>query len=226
MISSVVMPWPSFSPKVRLRDSGEEQVATRSPSPARPISVSGSASERHRQPGGLGEAAGDHRGRGVVAEAEPDRHADREGDDVLVGAAELAADARRCWCRAGTPASARAAAAACATASSAQATTDAAGSRWAISWARLGPLTTAIRSGPAPVTSAITSLIRFRVPSSTPFISETSTASRGMYGAHSLEVRAEASATAPRTPRPRRRRAPRSVSWVAVTVGGSSMPGR
>ena len=43
MISSVVIPWPSFSPKVRLRDSGEEQVATRSPSPARPISVIGLA---------------------------------------------------------------------------------------------------------------------------------------------------------------------------------------
>ena len=37
------MPWPSFSPKVRLRESGDEHVATRSPSPARPISVSGSA---------------------------------------------------------------------------------------------------------------------------------------------------------------------------------------
>ena len=37
------MPWPSFSPNVRLRDSGEEQVATRSPRPARPISVSGLA---------------------------------------------------------------------------------------------------------------------------------------------------------------------------------------
>jgi hypothetical protein len=43
MISCVVIPWPSFSPNVRLRESGEEQVATRSPSPARPISVSGSA---------------------------------------------------------------------------------------------------------------------------------------------------------------------------------------
>ena len=37
------MPCPSFSPKVRLRDSGDEQVATRSPSPASPISVSGLA---------------------------------------------------------------------------------------------------------------------------------------------------------------------------------------
>ena len=37
------MPWPSRSPKVRLRESGEEHVATRSPSPARPIRVSGFA---------------------------------------------------------------------------------------------------------------------------------------------------------------------------------------
>ena len=43
-ISAVVMPSPSFSPKVRLRDSGEEHVATRSPRPARPIRVSGLAS--------------------------------------------------------------------------------------------------------------------------------------------------------------------------------------
>ena len=37
-----------LSPKVRLRDSGEEQVATRSPRPARPISVSGLAPRRSR----------------------------------------------------------------------------------------------------------------------------------------------------------------------------------
>ena len=37
--SSSVMPRPSFSPNVRLRDSGELQVATRSPSPASPANV-------------------------------------------------------------------------------------------------------------------------------------------------------------------------------------------
>jgi hypothetical protein len=43
-ISAVVIPRPSFSPKVRFRDNGEEHVATRSPRPARPIRVSGFAS--------------------------------------------------------------------------------------------------------------------------------------------------------------------------------------
>ena len=57
--------------------------------------------------------------------------------------------------------------------SSAHATTEAAGSRRAISRARLGPLTTAIRSAEASVTSWMTSLIRISEPSSTPFISDT-----------------------------------------------------
>ena len=39
------MPLPSFSPNERLRDSGEEQVATRSPRPASPINVIGLASK-------------------------------------------------------------------------------------------------------------------------------------------------------------------------------------
>ncbi len=42
-MSSSVSPRPSRSPNVRLRESGEVQVATRSPSPARPLKVSGSA---------------------------------------------------------------------------------------------------------------------------------------------------------------------------------------
>jgi hypothetical protein len=41
--SARLCPRPSRSPKVRLRDSGDEQVATRSPSPASPAKVSGSA---------------------------------------------------------------------------------------------------------------------------------------------------------------------------------------
>ena len=48
--------------------------------------------ELHRQPGGLREAAGDQRRGGVVAEPEPDRHPDAQRHDVLVGAAELAAE--------------------------------------------------------------------------------------------------------------------------------------
>ena len=64
-------------------------------------------------------------------------------------------------------------------ASSVQATTVAANWRAAISLARFGPLITAIRSGPAPVTSAITSLIRRWVPFSMPFIRLTSSAPGG-----------------------------------------------
>ena len=91
--------------------------------------------------------------------------------------------------------------------------------------ARLGPLITAIRSGPAPVTSAITSLIRLSVPSSTPFISETITASPPMNGAHSVRFsRSVCDGSASTTTS-----APCSAfstSWVAYTVPGSSMPGR
>ena len=43
VISATVRPRPSSSPKVRFRDNGEEQVATRSPRPARPENVYGSA---------------------------------------------------------------------------------------------------------------------------------------------------------------------------------------
>ena len=109
--------------------------------------------ERHRQPGGLGEAAGDHRGGGVVAEAEADGHADREGDDVLVGAAELAAEHVDAGVGPERRRVARAPAASSRRPRRRRRPREAAGSRRAISLARLGPLTTAIRSGPAPVTS-------------------------------------------------------------------------
>ena len=39
----MVAPPPSAAPKVRLRDSGEAQVATKSPMPARPAKVRASA---------------------------------------------------------------------------------------------------------------------------------------------------------------------------------------
>ena len=86
-----ISPRPSRSPKLRLRDSGELQVATRSPSPARPAKVSGSAPS-YAQPGRLGQPAGDDRGERVVAEAHPRADAAGERDDVLHRAAELAAD--------------------------------------------------------------------------------------------------------------------------------------
>ena len=70
-----------------------------------------------------------------------------------------------------------------AVASSTQATTLAAGWRSAISRARFGPETTTIRWASTWPTSAMTSLIRLVVPSSTPFISETTAASAGSSGA-------------------------------------------
>jgi hypothetical protein len=66
------------------------------------------------------------------------------------------------------------------------ATTLAAGCRWAISRARFGPLITAIRGEPTSATSAITSLIRSDVPSSTPFIRLSSGALGGRLGTHSV----------------------------------------
>ncbi len=106
-----------------------------------------------------------------------------------------------------------------------QATTEAAGSRRAISLARLGPLMTAMRSGPAPVTWWMTSDMRLRVLSSTPFINDTMTASGSMNGAHSVRlVRSVCDGVASTTTS-----APCSAfstSWVAFTVGGSWMPCR
>jgi hypothetical protein len=40
--SATLIPRPRFTPKVRLRESGDMHVATRSPSPARPAKVAGS----------------------------------------------------------------------------------------------------------------------------------------------------------------------------------------
>ncbi len=146
-------PWPSFSPNVRLRESGEEQVATRSPRPASPISVSGLA------PSAIASRAVSARPR-VITEAvvlspkpRPTAMPTDERRRRSCRRRRARSRARRRWCRAGTPASGSASCSSLATSSSAQATTEAAGSRRAISLARLGPLITAIRSGPAPVTS-------------------------------------------------------------------------
>src|SRR5262245_28687753 len=43
VISATVRPLPSSSPNLRFRDRGDEQVATRSPRPANPENVYGSA---------------------------------------------------------------------------------------------------------------------------------------------------------------------------------------
>ena len=68
----------------------------------------------------------------------------------------------------------QAACSALARSASVQAMTVAAGCSSAISRARFGPDSTATRSAPAPVTSQMTSLIRLVVPSSMPFISDSS----------------------------------------------------
>ena len=69
-----------------------------------------------------------------------------------------------------------------------QATVVAAGSRAAISWAKFGPDTTAMRCGGIPAASDTTSLMRIDVPNSMPLISETTTASAGMSLPHSLRL--------------------------------------
>jgi len=105
------------------------------------------------------------------------------------------------------------------------ATTLAAGCRTAISWARLGPDTTATRSGATPATSTMTSLIRRVEPSSTPFIRLTSGADGGSRSRHRTRLaRSVCEGTASTTTS-----APRSAtegSVVACTACGSSIPGR
>ena len=119
----------------------------------------------------------------VVAEAEAGGHADRERDDVLGRATELAADRRRCWCTAGTTGCGSAPAATRRRYSSAQAITDAAGCRDG-DLVRQSSGRSARRRGRrrCPATSSITSLIRLAVPSSTPFIRLIRTASGSQQG--------------------------------------------
>ena len=82
-----------------------------------------------------------------------------------------------------------------------------------------------MRSGPAPLTSAMTSLMRLSVPSSTPFISESRTASAGSSAVHAVrlsrsvwEGTASTTSSAPSAASP--------GSGVARTPPGSSTPGR
>ena len=90
--SSRVAPSPSCSPKVWLRDKGDEQVATRSPSPASPANVVGSAPRR------MPRRVVSARPRVMIVAfvlspmPMPGGHAVSEGDDVLDRAAELTAD--------------------------------------------------------------------------------------------------------------------------------------
>ena len=90
--SATDMPWPTFSPKVRFRDNGEAQVATRSPRPASPAEGLRGPAEGGAEPGDLRQPARDQHGPGVVTERHGHRYADGQGDDVLDRPAEFAPD--------------------------------------------------------------------------------------------------------------------------------------
>ena len=182
--------------------------------------------ERHAQPGGLGQPAGDQRGAGVVAEAQPLGDAAGQRDHVLRPRRRARSPPCRGWCRAGSTACGRPPAAPRRASVSVHAMTVAAGCSSAISRARFGPDSTAIRSGPAPVTSEMTSLIRLVVPSSMPFISESRVDVRRAAAAPSARGCPAATATARRGRRVRRRPAPRPASPVAGTADGQPDAGQ
>ena len=85
---------------------------------------------------------------------------------------------------------------------------------------------TATRSAPAPVTSQITSLIRLVVPSSMPFISDSSVASRRQQRRPAGEVLAQRLRRARPARRCRRRPAPRPGRAVARTAVGQPDAGQ
>ena len=85
-------PRPSASPTWRLRLRGLVQVTTMSPIPASPRKLSGFPPRASPKPGQLGQAPGDERGPGVVADAEPLGDAGGQRHHVLHHAGDLAAD--------------------------------------------------------------------------------------------------------------------------------------
>lgn len=94
-----------------------------------------------------------------------------------------------------------------------------------ISLARLGPVSTATRSAGTLPTSSMTSLIRLAVPSSTPFISETSTVpgcSSPVQSARLARSVCDGTASTVNSAS----RAASAGSAVARTDAGSSIPGR
>jgi hypothetical protein len=152
--------------------SGDMHVAMRSPTPARPRKVLRVGAEPDAQASHLGKSTRDDRGFGVVPHPHALCHANRQGDDVLDRSTELGADdvGVGVWPEVGRSRTPRLPGRPMSW--SRQATTLAAGCLLAISRARLGPDTTTTcdpraRRGPP---RAMTSLIRFVVPSSTPFI--------------------------------------------------------
>ena len=90
MMSSRERPRPSCSPTIRFRLRVLVQVATRSPTPARPAMVMRSPAHGHAQATKLGQAPGDERRQRRVAETQALEDAGRDGEDVLGGAGHLA----------------------------------------------------------------------------------------------------------------------------------------
>ena len=173
--SSTLIPWPRLRAegavaRQRRRAGGHEVAHARQPGERRRVGA-----ESRAEPGGLGQAAGDDRRLGVVAHAQALGHADGERDDVLHRAAELDADdvvvgvgpeVRRSSSRAATQLGA--------------VVVDARDDRGGrlperrSPCARFGPETTAIRSAGTPADLGDDLAHPQVVPSSTPFISDTS----------------------------------------------------
>jgi hypothetical protein len=80
MVSCTVNPEPMFSPKVRLRESGDWHVATRSPTPAKPWNVS---PQRHSESRHFGQAAGDQGRLRILSQAHTHGHAVGDRDHVF-----------------------------------------------------------------------------------------------------------------------------------------------
>ena len=173
-------PRPSSSPASRLRLWRDVQVAMRSPIPARPVKVSTRAPRIMPEPRHLGDAARDEAGARVVAEAQAVGDADRDGDRVLGGAAELDPRRRRRSCTRGRCRWSRPPAAPAPSPRRRRRSTVADGMSRETSSAWLGPESAA---APAPVSSAITSVGRLSVPSSKPLASDSCSAPSARRGA-------------------------------------------
>ena len=91
-ISASSRPRPSSIPTWRLRERSPVQVSTRSPMPARPRKVSGSAPIATAEARDLAQPARHDGGARVLAEAQAVADADRDRDHVLQRAAELRPD--------------------------------------------------------------------------------------------------------------------------------------
>ena len=171
-------PFASSTPSRWLRDSGEPHVAMTSPIPASPANVSGfapaaiptrviSARPRVMSPAlPLSPKPSSSAAPAAIARTFLSAPHSSTPTRSLLTYSRNRRRPRRAWTRA-------------ASASSSAATTADAGSPRAISRARFGPDSAAIRRGSTPPASAMTSLIRRSVPSSRPLTTETRSAAGG-----------------------------------------------